>query len=485
MKKHRRNATPMILGRRRFLRGTLAGGVAINLGLPLLESMVDTNGTALADGGPIPRRFGTFYWGGGVRPSAWIPTSTGTSFALPASLRPFQDVDPALRSYVTLLTGFNHRDSSPGHIPARGISLSASHHTVWDDSVPAGPGYRGQSMPEPSVDVLVREAFAGLAARDSVHVALAAPDLYLGKCSWNRGGSSYNTPETRPSSLYALLFSGGTSFGPPPTSGRDGALARLRATLDRSALDAVVDDARSLQARLGRADRARLDDHLTGLRELEARIADYERSVQEGVATGPVCEAPMTPGDPTALREKGRLMSELLAFALACDITRVFSYEWSANQSGWVYSELGISGTHHDDITHDSSRDPDLERIVTLIMTGLAELANALRQKTELDGNALDNTLIFGTSEHAYAGAHNYTDHPLIYVGGAGGGIRRGMHFRHPSPGGNVDAPNALLTAVRAVGVPLEALGMGETSDSRGSFLASRRTSTAVSEILT
>jgi hypothetical protein len=485
VKKQRRICAPTSLSRRRFLRGALAGGVAINLGLPLLESMVDGNATALAQGGDIPKRFGTFYWGGGVLHSAWVPSGTGAGFTLPSALRPFQDIDPALRNYVTLLTGFNHRNSSPGHIPARGISLSASHHTTWDDSVPAGPGYRGQSMPEPSVDVLVREAWGGLAPRDSVHVALCAPDLYLGKCSWNRGGSSYNAPETRPSQLFSLLFSGGAAPEPPPTNGRAAALARLRASLDRSALDAVLEDANSLAGRLGRADRARLDDHLTGLRELELRIADYERGLTgAGGTPAPVCDTPMTPSDPGTLRDKGRLMSELLAFALACDLTRVFSYEWSANQSGWVYSELGISGTHHDDITHSSARNPDLERILTLIMTGFAELANALRQKPELDGNVLDNTLVFGTSEHASAGAHDYTDHPLIYVGGAGGGIRRGIHFRHPSPGSNNDAPNALLTAVRAVGVPLDALGMGEATDSRGTGLASRRTSTDVSEIL-
>jgi hypothetical protein len=478
----RRNVQPLSLSRRTFLRGSLAG-LGVSLGLPLLESMVDANATALAQGGELPKRFGSFYWGGGILHSAWVPSSTGAGFDLPSSLRPFEDVDPALRGYLTLLTGFNHRDSSPGHIPARGISLSASHHDVWDDSVPAGPGYRGQSMPEPSVDVLVREAWRGLAPRDSVHVALATPDLYDGRTSWNRGGSSFNTPETEPSGLYELLFSGGATYGPPAT-GREGAITRLRAALDRSAIDAVLEDATSLQLRLGAADRRRMNDHLEGLRELEIRVQDFERRLLDGTM-GPVCEMPMSPGGAGSLREKGRLMSELLAFALACDVTRVFSYEWSANQSGWVYSELGISGTHHDDITHNGARDGDLERIVTLIMTGLAELANALRQKPELDGNVLDNTLVFGTSEHAYAGAHNYMDHPLIYVGGAGGGIRRGVHVRHSNADSNVDAPDGLLTAVRAVGVPLDALGMDERTDSRGSTIPSRRTSTDVSEILT
>ncbi|NIR34939.1 MAG: hypothetical protein GWN73_02635, partial [Actinobacteria bacterium] len=63
-------------------------------------------------------------------------------------------------------------------------------------------------------------------------------------------------------------------------------------------------------------------------------------------------------------------------------------------------------------------------------------------------------------------GSHNYTDHPYILVGGAGGGIRRGMHFRHPSAGSNSDSPRCLLTAVRAVGVDIPQLGQ-ESSDGR------------------
>jgi hypothetical protein len=91
-------------------------------------------------------------------------------------------------------------------------------------------------------------------------------------------------------------------------------------------------------------------------------------------------------------------------------------------------------------------------------MSNFAMLARKLKELPEAGCNVLDRTLIFGTSEHATAGAHDWTDHPFVLVGGAGGAIKAGMHYRHPEPS-NVDGPKVLLTAVRAVGVDLAELG--------------------------
>jgi hypothetical protein len=43
--------------------------------------LVNENGTALADGGALPSRFGTFYWDGGILHSAWVPSQTKRSAA--------------------------------------------------------------------------------------------------------------------------------------------------------------------------------------------------------------------------------------------------------------------------------------------------------------------------------------------------------------------------------------------------------------------
>jgi hypothetical protein len=39
--------------------------------------MLDANGEALADGAPLPLRFGVWFWGNGSQPGAWAPAALG------------------------------------------------------------------------------------------------------------------------------------------------------------------------------------------------------------------------------------------------------------------------------------------------------------------------------------------------------------------------------------------------------------------------
>jgi hypothetical protein len=155
---------------------------------------------------------------------------------------------------------------------------------------------------------------------------------------------------------------------------------------------------------------------------------------------------------------KNELMVALLATAFACDLTRVFSWEFSATQSTAVYWEVGIDQEHHQ-YNHDHPQEQGMMDITRFIMSNYAQIVRALYETPEGAGNVLDNTLILGTSEHANAGAHNYKDHPFLLVGKAGGRIAAGTHYRDPDPDGNSNAPKVLLTAVRAVGVEREQLG--------------------------
>ncbi|MFT4615483.1 MAG: hypothetical protein ACI9NT_002637, partial [Bacteroidia bacterium] len=78
--------------RRSFLRGTLRGtmgGAAVSVGLPFLDIFLNTNGDAMAaTGGPLPQRFGTWFFGCGMNPRRWDPTTQGTDWALTPELEP-------------------------------------------------------------------------------------------------------------------------------------------------------------------------------------------------------------------------------------------------------------------------------------------------------------------------------------------------------------------------------------------------------------
>jgi hypothetical protein len=423
------------------------------MGLPVLEAMLNNNGDALAaTGGPLPMRFGVFHWGGGIHHKAWIPAQTGANFTLPDSLKDFEDS----KAYVTTVTGLSHIEASPGHIPARGIALSNSHDLSVCQGSCVGV-YRGQAMPEPSLDALVAEAWKGQASYDLLPVGICRKGPYASNSSWARGGTAYNRHEASPKALYERLFSkplpggGGTGGGTP-------GVLDVATKMRKSALDLLQDDAMALMAKLGTTDKRRLEQHLDGLRSIESSLA-----IRDSLPSSVSCAAPDAPGtsnfgDGTTKEEKeakATLMSDILAVAIACDLTRVFSYEWSANQSQSIYWEVDSSGQHHEDVTHGKSQSEEHARIIRFIMKNLAYLTRKLRQIPEGAGNVLDRTLIFGTSEHADAGDHNWTDHPLLLVGKAGGKIRSGIHVR----GNGEIAPRVMFSAVRAVGVNITKLG--------------------------
>ena len=66
------------LHRRNVLRGLLTTGASVSIGLPLLEAMLNENGTALAqDGARLNPLYATWFFGNGTLPGRWNPATTG------------------------------------------------------------------------------------------------------------------------------------------------------------------------------------------------------------------------------------------------------------------------------------------------------------------------------------------------------------------------------------------------------------------------
>jgi hypothetical protein len=94
------------LSRRTMLRGSL-GGAAISIGLPTLEAMLNGNGTALADGAALPKRFGLFFWANGKpwtsggEPDLWTPPGQGGAWPMTELLSPLEPN----RDKINVITG--------------------------------------------------------------------------------------------------------------------------------------------------------------------------------------------------------------------------------------------------------------------------------------------------------------------------------------------------------------------------------------------
>ena len=92
---------------------------------------------------------------------------------------------------------------------------------------------------------------------------------YQFNLSW-RSATTPMTPEANPRLVFERLFGAG------PKGERHKSF-EIRNKQQRSLLDFVMEDARQLNNKLGRNDKLKLDEYLTGVREIEQRIVKAEK----------------------------------------------------------------------------------------------------------------------------------------------------------------------------------------------------------------
>jgi hypothetical protein len=434
------------ISRRTALRGLL-GGSAIAVALPPLDAMLDGNGVAYAGGESIPKRFGVFYWGNGVKQDRWSPSATGADWPLSPALEPLADV----KDYVSVISGMNIRTGNERGHHAGTVGILSGCPMIPQD--PGSAGY-ASTFSAPSIDQVVASAIGETTRFRSLEVGVArgvvtGEGTTLRYLSHN-GPDNANPPSYSPRDVFLRVF--GEGFTEPG----EVAVIDPRLGLRRSILDAVMADARTLQTRVGTADRIRLDQHFESVRALERRIALLEATP---LPPPTACETPTMPGDFAREDYRGvsSAMSDLIAMAFACDQTRVFSNMFSGSVSLDVYAGLGDPVNHHS-LTHDEAGDqPAVHGITRFIMEQFAYLLSALRAVPVGAGNLLDHCAILASTDTGDGRAHSIDDYPILVAGRAGGALRSGIH--HRAVGDNTS--KVLLTLLRAMDMPLSEFGAG------------------------
>jgi hypothetical protein len=423
------------LSRRTVLRGLL-GAAGVSVALPALEVMLNSNGTALATGSPLPRRFGLFFWGNGSIPAAWMPEGVGPGWTPSPILQRLASIT----HLVSPITGFDLR--VPNAVP----------HDSGSAGILSGAALRGEgdtyTFAQATIDQVIAAEIGGDTRFRSIEIGVRGT---RGQ-SFN-GPFNQNPPETSPIALFNRLFGddfrqAGDDLPPDP-----------RLALRRSVLDAVTDDIAALQQRVSVTDRARLDQHLTSVRELELRIARLEEDPPDLAA----CERPLPPLDAYPDVE-GRpqldaihaAMIDLIAMSIACDQTRVFSEFYTDPVSDVLFP--GASAGHHQ-LTHDEPGDqPECVDITAMCVGAYGDLVARLAEIPEGDGTILDRCLVLGTTDVSYGRTHALDDFPILVAGSADGRVRQGEHLR--SEGDN--ASKVLLSIVRAMGITAPSFGAGD-----------------------
>jgi hypothetical protein len=386
--------------------------------------MLDGNGVAYADGQPLPRRLGVWFWGNGMRRSEWIPDTDGLTWdpSSRSELAPLAH----LKDDFSLVTGLEVKLTGRDHVVGMTGMLTGSYQMVDADT---------WTVTRPSLDQLAARAWQGQTRLRSLELGVAtageAGAFARGDISWN-GPGSVNPAEQSPAALFERLFQ--------------------RQLMRKSVLDLVAADAAKLQQRVGAADRQRLEAHLDGIRQLEGQLA----------ALPPACIAPLRPGTfpIVAGREQleavNRAMADLLALALACDLTRAFTFQFTARKSDALFWQVGASNGLHTLTHNEDLPQPQVHATVVFTMQQLAYLIGKLRGLPEGAGTLLDRCAILATSEHSEGFTHSTNEMPVLVFGRAGGALRTGLHYRSTTA---ENTSSVGLTLLRAVGVPADAFG--------------------------
>lgn len=249
-----------------------------------------------------------------------------------------------------------------------------------------------------------------------------------------------------PTSLNRMIYSGPDSPVHPESNAK-AAFNRLFAGITPGSDDVPVDPSAELRRAeqqsilsLGRADLARirkkvgsedyhkLDAHLEGLSILEQRLNSMNTVTPSASCSFP--EAPpeaQGPGGP-GFNQLIPPTMDVLAHALACDVTRVASLQLSYGFSYVTHTWLGHTSQHHT-MSHDTSdRRKELQDIDNWYSQQFLYLLQKLDSFPEGEGTLLDNTLVVWGRELGTT-AHRFERSPLVVAGGKNLGVVGGRYL--------------------------------------------------------
>jgi hypothetical protein len=397
---------------------------------------------------------GFIYFPNGAIQSSWWPKSEGKEFELPRTLESLAPIKHQLQ----VLGGMDHVNATPGpdgagdHARASGTFLTGVRVKKT-----AGSDIRAGA----SIDQLVADQVGHVTRFPSLEMSCDAVRksgncdsgyscAYQYNLSW-RSPTTPVAPEPNPRLLFERLFGGGAP-------GERAESLKLRQARQRSILDFVLEDARSMQRNLGVGDQRKLDEYLYSIRDIEKRI---ERAEKFGKPVDPDMATPS--GIPTRFEEYISVMFDMLLLAFQTDSTRIATFLLANEGSNRAFPEIGIPEGHHY-LTHHQNKQEMIDKVAEIdrwYLNHLAQFLEKMERTPDVDGKSLlDNSMIVYGSGNADGNRHTHVNLPVLLAGGGGGTLARGRYAKYsPTP-----MSNLLLT----LGDRMGAQGIERLGDSTG-----------------
>jgi hypothetical protein len=434
------------LSRRHVLRGL--GGMAI--GLPLLDAM--RGRSAHANDLELPKRLVIMYTPNGTISNNFWPTGTEDNFQLSPILQPLA----AHQNDLLIVGGLDMLStlSGPGDAHQKGTGQCLTATELLDGDFAGDGGASAGWAGGISLDQEVANHVGHDTPFASLELGVAVQGASVKSRISYRAAGQPLPPENSPYAAYQRLF--GDSLGDPQAIER-------RTARRHAVLDAVADQHTALRDRLGVEDREKLHNHLLGIETIRTRL---DKSVIDFAGA---CQ-PLDLGEPldfdrvANMPVVGQLQMDLLATALACDLTRVATLMWTNSTANHVLSfvDPSIVEGHHS-LAHKGDEDlakiEQNTKINTWYAQQLSTLIDRLKAMPEGDGTVFDNTVILWVNEQTKGNNHDRRDMPYLLAGSAGGHFQTNRFVWFD---GDVGHNRLMVSVLQAMGIDTDEFGNPE-----------------------
>lgn len=408
--------------RRRFLRG-----LGTLMALPALEATAPFAAraatSAKSGGAALPLRMAFVYSPNGKNMEHWTPKQDGTKYELSRALAPLKNY----QSDFQVISGLKHEkarangDGGGDHaranasfltgVQARKTSGADIRNGISIDQVAAND--IGQLTRLPSLELSCDEA------RRAGNCDSGYSCSYQFNLAW-KSETTPLAPERDPKLAFERLFGNGGGG-----SEEDTARAK-REFFNKSVLDFVLEDAKSLQRHLGYTDKQKLDEYLSSVRDIERRLTSADKFAKNM----PDYQKPT--GIPKSYEEHIRLMFDLQVLAFQTDTTRISTFLLAHDGSNRSFPEIGVPDAHHG-ISHHQRNAEKLEKIAKIdefYSEQFAYFLGKLKGIKEGNGTLLDNCMIVFGGGISDPDRHSHDNLPVVLAGGGGGALKKGRHLR-------------------------------------------------------
>ncbi|MEN9580321.1 MAG: hypothetical protein RJA70_3330, partial [Pseudomonadota bacterium] len=412
---------PRKVRRRDFVTGSARWGAALGAApfVPLLSEL--RSSAQAADGFPL-RLILLFNPNGTLQEHFWPTSAAG---ATTASLKDytFNTITKPLEPFRERLLflhglGIEVAKTGPGGPHQKGVGGLFTNSELQTGTFVDGDGAKSGWANGISIDQELANRVGKNNFLTSLELGVRATQAEVRSRISYAGPANPLPPINSPRGAFDRLFSGLGEVS-----------EEVRATR-RSVIDLIQAQYADVIPRLGEVDARKLEQHSELVRGIERRL---DLAVNTRVCAAPTRPVEMAEDDEAQMVEISRLQIELMSLAVACDLTRVGSIQYSSAINDIRYPWLDSPGSGHA-LSHSGPTNlaatAEMLRRYDWHSAQMAYLMAQLDAIPEGEGSALDNTIIIWGNELGMGNAHSHTDIPFVVGGGAGGKWEMGRYLR-------------------------------------------------------